>query len=99
MGQPLLGNDAEPYMVAWSAITRRRKQTVLSLGLMGSATLPDPLDHDLIRAEGTRLGYTWDDLDQFVTILVALDEHYVDRLHEKKNADIERALAAAKTKR
>lgn len=99
MGQPLLDADVEPYMVAWSAISRRRGKFVQSLGMMGSVTLPDPLEHDLIRADGERRGYTWDDLDQFVAILVALDEHYVDLVHAKKNAEIERALAAAKSKR
>ncbi len=67
--------------------------------MAGGVLLPAGIKRDAIRAEGERLDYTGDDLDEFVDIVKALDLHYVAIARKKAMADLAASIKASQKKR
>ena len=63
------------------------------MGMAGGLSLPRPIGRDVIRAEGERLGFDGEALEDFVLIVLGIDDAYVE-VTVKREA--EQASAAAK---
>lgn len=59
-------------------LNRERGKFSMSLGMAGAMQLPVVIPRDTIRKEGASLGYDGEDLEEFVEIISALDDYYVE---------------------
>ena len=65
------------------------------MGMAGGLSLPRPIGRDVIRAEGERLGFEAEALEDFILIVVGFDDAYVEvtvkREAEQASAAVKRA--------
>lgn len=88
--RPILTEEAEPYYEAFDRLHRDRTKNNMSLGMAGSIQLPNPISRALITSEGERLGYEGEDLEDFVDIVMGIDDYFVE-------VEAKRVLAETKT--
>lgn len=81
LSEPEIGADTEAYVSALDHLDADRDEISQSMGMAGGLLLPARIKRNTIRAEGKRLGYRGDDLDDFVAVVKALDMHFV---HERR---------------
>lgn len=70
---------------------RDRPRDNISLGLGGGVLLNRPIPVERIRAEGERLGYTGDGLEDFEAIVVGLDDKFVEITVKKEAVNVKAA--------
>ena len=68
------------------------------MGMAGGLSLPRPIPREAIRREGERLGYAGDGLNDFVEIVMRIDDFHVE-VTVKRAADNAKAAAARTNKR
>lgn len=90
--------EAAPYWAAFLLLSRDRPEQSISMGMAGGLTLPRPIPRETIRREGERLGYVGDGLEDFVEIVMRVDDLYIE-VTTKRIADETRAAAARGKKR
>lgn len=95
--RPQITAEAAPYWAAFLLLGRDRPEQSISLGMAGGLTLPRPVPRESIRREGERLGYDGDALEDFVEIVMRIDDLYIE-VTTKRIAD-ETKAAAARTKK
>lgn len=93
MRRPVLSSDATPYWLAFIDLSRDRPTENLSLGMAGGVSLPRPVPRETIRRDGERRGFTGDALDDFVEIVVGIDDAFVE---VTVKAEAKRLAAAAR---
>ncbi len=96
MRRPVLTPDAAPYWTAFLDLSRDRPMESLSLGMAGGVSLPRPVPRETIRREGERRGFAGDSLDDFVEIVVGIDDAFVEITLKAESA---RLAAAARQNR
>ena len=84
--------EAEPYWLAFVMLSRDRLHESISLGMAGGLTLPRPVPREAIRREGRRLAHRGTDLEDFVEIVMRVDDFYVE-VAVKRAADDAKAAA------
>lgn len=95
MTRPSLSHDAEEHYAAFLVLASECSMFAQPLGMAGSLLLRQRLTRETVRAEGGRLGYDGDALEDFVEIVRRID--LVDwAAAYKRQAD---ELAAASKKR
>ncbi len=67
--------------------------------MAGSISLNCPIPADRIRAEGARLGYTDDGLEDFEAIVVGIDDKFVEVTVKKEAARAQAAASKSRQKR
>lgn len=98
LSRPSLTNDEARYMAAFVYLNRDRSHDSLSLGMAGGITLPRPVPRAAIREEGVRLGYEGEALEDFVLIVVGIDDTFVEIQTKRAAADAKKAAEAAANK-
>jgi len=68
------------------------------MGMAGGLSLPRPIPRDVIRREGERRSYSGDSLEDFVEIVAAIDDSYVE-VTVRREADEVKVRAAQSRKR
>jgi hypothetical protein len=96
LSRPLPSIELEPYWQAFAYLSRDRPREQVSLGLAGGLSLTRPIPATWIRAEGERLGFTGDALEDFEAIVVGIDDAFVE--HSIKREAVEAKAAAAKAR-
>lgn len=86
-----------PYWAAFIYLSRDRQHESISMGMAGGLSLPRPIPREAIRREGERRGYTGEALDDFVEIVAAIDDRYVESIVRREAADAK--VRAAQSKR
>lgn len=74
-------------------MSRDRARDSISLGMGGGISLPRPIPQEVIRREGRRLGFGLTALEDFVEIVVGIDDCFVETTVRR---EAENASAAAK---
>ncbi|MGD9895223.1 MAG: hypothetical protein AB7I59_22705 [Geminicoccaceae bacterium] len=69
MSRPYLSPEEQLYHDAWAYLRRDRPYLSHSLGMSGALLLQQKTPRSAIRAEGERLGFEGDDLDEFIEIV------------------------------
>ena len=98
LSRPFPSDDLAPYWSAFLYLSRDRPRESISLGLGGGLSLERPIPVDRIRAEGARLGYSDDALEDFEAILVRIDDAFVETTVKKQAADAKAAAQKAQQK-
>lgn len=70
--------EAAPFWSAFLTLARDRPHESISMGMGGGLSLPRPVPMEAIRREGSRLGYTGEGLEDFVSIVARIDDSYVE---------------------
>lgn len=91
--RPEVTEQAAPFWAAFLLLSRDRPELSLSLGMAGGLTLPRPVPRESIRREGERLGYDGDALEDFVEIVMRIDDLYIE-VTTKRIAEETKAAAA-----
>lgn len=91
LSQPEISDDAEPYWLALKRLERSRPM------VGGMVTFPRPIEPDQIENEGRRLGFEHDDLDEFIEIVMEVDDHAVELIMKRLAKESEQR--ARKTRR
>jgi len=65
------------------------------MGLAGGLSLPRPIPRDTIRREGEHLGYEGDALEDFVEIVVLIDDFFIELEVKRIAADAKAAADKA----
>ncbi len=74
-------------------LARDRPHYSISMGMGGGVLLPQPVSRETIRREGERQAYTGDDLEDFVEIVVRIDDYFVETEIKRAAADTKAAAA------
>ena len=77
LSRPDMDDEGEPYWLAFLTLARDRQHDSLSLGMGGGVRIPCVITRETIRREGDRLGYSGEDLDDFVEIVTGIDDAYL----------------------
>ncbi|HTE82000.1 MAG TPA: hypothetical protein VK634_15040 [Reyranella sp.] len=99
LSRPFPSAPLAPYWNAFQYLGRDRPRDNISLGLGGSVSLNRPIPVERIRAEGERLGYGGDGLDDFEAIIVRIDDTFVEVTVKKEAADAKAAAQKAAKER
>jgi hypothetical protein len=82
LSRPVLSEDAAFHWEAFTWLARERPWDSISLGMAGSIRLPGPIPRNTIRSRGEYLGLDGDALDDFVEIVVLIDDDYIRTVAE-----------------
>jgi hypothetical protein len=96
LSQPDVSGDAEEYWAAYQRLHRDRAEVSISAGMGGGVLLPKRVPLPVVRAEGRRLLFAGDDLEDFVFIVSHADDHFFTLETKRIAADVARQAAQAK---
>jgi len=91
LSQPEISDDAEPYWLAFKRLERSRPM------VGGMVAFPRPVPPEQIEREGRRLGFEHDDLEEFIEIVMEIDDHAVELAMQRLAKETEQR--ARKTRR
>lgn len=66
------------------------------MGMAGGVSLPRPIPREAIRREGERLGYIGDGLEDFIVIVMQIDDFHVEVATKRIADDLKISAARAK---
>ena len=97
MSRPDPSREGAPYWNAFVYLSRDRERESISLGMAGGLSLPRAVPREVIRREGERRSYSGDSLEDFVEIVAAIDDFYVEVTVRREADDVK--LRAAQSKK
>jgi hypothetical protein len=96
LGQPSLDEEADHYYRLFTQLDRERGKDIYPLGMAGNLSIPRALPRALIESAADRLMFEGDARDDFIDIMVLIDNKCVEIETKKAIAEVNKTTARMK---